>query len=78
MTDEIDFDRVEAHAVRSEGERMIIGDWNRLNIELTQLRNQRNEVNERIRQLVAVRKDKAKLVRVIDPDLVKPSADGDE
>ena len=75
---EIDFDNIEARAVRTSAEEQILDEWKQLGDKLEKLRVQRTEINEAIRDLVEVRKQKARLVRVIDPSLIKVSSNGNE
>ena len=72
---EIDFDNVEARAVRTSAENQILAEWNEINRDLEARRDERQRVNEDIRHLVEKRKVKARLVRVIAPELLKSNGD---
>lgn len=50
-------------------EQLLLREWTQLEARLVRLRTQRDEVNAEIRDLVAERKVKARLVRIVAPEL---------
>jgi len=71
--------RIETDAITPTAEDLIVDEWLQLDSRLAQLRSRKVDIADEIRELVALRREKAKLVRIIRPALLaKPDANGDE
>jgi len=67
--------------MKAEGinaEVLLVEEWRTINERLVQLRAQKREIASAIKDLVEVRKNKARLIRVIDPSLLKRFDEDDD
>lgn len=72
-TNNLDYTYTEDPTVEDQ----ILADWRSINQRLDIARNEKRQLGEQIKGLVAERTQKARLVRVIRPELLKPESNGE-